>query len=128
MGSITRTGKSKPCVSTVRQIWPDPWACFAVTATTGILAQTIATPLGRKLLHTWHLRPLLDIRQIEERHDAVELFSNPNHQDDSDLMRRAMKSVGNATKHCTQILRGRGKPSDWRALVDVSELVHFEFG
>jgi len=94
-----------------------PWLTDAAS---GILGDQMSTPLGRKLLHTWHLRPLLDIGEIEQRHNAVELFSNPNHQHIAAHMRRAMKGVGNVKVFCNAILRGRSKPRDWKGLLHVS--------
>jgi DNA mismatch repair protein MSH5 len=85
----------------------------------GIL-DTCSTPLGRKLLHTWHLRPLLDLVAINERHNAVAAFSSTDHQFQAKLMRGAMKKVGNIARVCTSLRRGRAQLRDWRALVDVS--------
>ncbi len=85
-----------------------------------MLSQTIATSLGRKLLHTWHLRPLLNIQQIEQRHDAVDMLTYPDQQHDAERMRKTMKSVGNVITFSRSILRGKGKLSDWRRLLEVS--------
>ncbi|GFZ44458.1 LOW QUALITY PROTEIN: hypothetical protein JCM24511_02180 [Saitozyma sp. JCM 24511] len=83
----------------------------------GIL-DTCSTPLGRKLLHTWHLRPLLDLVAINERHNAVAAFSSTDHQFQAKLMRGTMKKVGNIARVCTSLRRGRAQLRDWRALVD----------
>ena len=88
----------------------------------GLLSRAVATPLGRKLMYTWHLRPLFDLKMIEERHNAVEMFLHPDHQHNGSEIRRAMRQVGNVLAYCQRIFRGREGPSDWRRLLEVSHL------
>jgi len=77
--------------------------------------------MGRKLLQTWHLRPLLDIREIEARHDAVEMFSQTDNRFRAQQLRDSMKGIRNVAQACTRIRRGSGGPKDWRDLIEVSE-------
>ncbi|WVQ82858.1 hypothetical protein IAT38_004993 [Cryptococcus sp. DSM 104549] len=76
------------------------------------------TPLGHKLFHTWHLRPLLDLAEISARHDAVALFSDAENEHVSSSIRKIMKSVRNVPARCTRLRTGRGGYVEWKCLVD----------
>ena len=91
----------------------------AVDSRIGLLSNSICTPLGRKLFHTWHLRPLLDIKEISERHDAVAVLSDPEKWQFTDEVRKAMKNVRNVAMFCNRIMRGRGQMKDWKGLLEV---------
>ncbi|KIR53753.1 DNA mismatch repair protein MSH5 [Cryptococcus gattii Ru294] len=83
----------------------------------GKLDSTV-TPLGKKLLHTWHLRPLLDLAEISTRHNAVEFFSSAENAHFMASLRKAMKGVRNVPAHCTKLQTGRGSYAEWKCLVD----------
>lgn len=85
---------------------------------TGLL-NTCVTPMGKKLLHTWHLRPLTDIGAIAARHDAIDMLVFPANQFPVDYMRRAMKQIGNVGGICMKIRKNRGTWRDWRRIMDV---------
>jgi DNA mismatch repair ATPase MutS len=75
--------------------------------------------MGKKLLHTWHLRPLTDIGAIAARHDAIDMLVFPGNQFPVEQMRRAMKQVGNVGGICMKIRKNRGTWRDWRKIMDV---------
>nr|KIR86655.1 DNA mismatch repair protein MSH5 [Cryptococcus tetragattii IND107] len=83
----------------------------------GKLDSTV-TPLGKKLLHTWHLRPLLDLAEISTRHDAVGFFSSAENAHFMTSLRKTMKGVRNVPAHCTKLQTGRGSYAEWKCLVD----------
>ncbi|OXC87107.1 DNA mismatch repair protein MSH5 [Cryptococcus neoformans] len=83
----------------------------------GKLDSTV-TPLGKKLLHTWHLRPLLDLSEISARHDAVQFFSSTENAPFTTSLRKIMKGVRNVPAHCTKLQTGRGGYVEWKCLVD----------
>ncbi|ODN73698.1 hypothetical protein L202_07243 [Cryptococcus amylolentus CBS 6039] len=76
------------------------------------------TPLGRKLLHTWHLRPLLSLDEIAHRHDAVALFSATENEYVVSSLRKIMKGVRNVPARVTRLQSGRGSYVEWKCLVD----------
>ncbi|WWD22617.1 hypothetical protein CI109_107110 [Kwoniella shandongensis] len=82
------------------------------------LLNTAVTPLGRKLLHSWHLRPLVDIDEITARHDAVELLAASENSHIVDSIRRSMKMIRNVPARCTKIRNGNGGYQEWKCLVD----------
>jgi len=79
--------------------------------------------MGKKLLHTWHLRPLTDIGAIAARHDAIDMLVFPGNQSPVEHMRRAMKQVGNVGGICMKIRKNRGTWRDWRKIMDVRSLI-----
>ena len=87
---------------------------------TPALLNTTVTPLGRKLLHTWLLRPLISIPRIKERHDAVEAFSATEHAQLRKLVKKELKGVKNPVKFLHMIKSGRASYCHWKDLVDVS--------
>jgi DNA mismatch repair ATPase MutS len=83
------------------------------------LLNTCVTQPGKKLLHTWHLRPLTDLGQIAARHDAIDMLLFPANQFPVESMRRAMKQVGNVSHLCMKIRKNRASWRDWKKLMDV---------
>lgn len=94
---------------------------YRLTVAPGKLDSTV-TPLGKKLLHTWHLRPLLGLAEICTRHDAVEFFSSAENAHFMTSLRKTMKGVRNVPAHCTKLQTGRGSYAEWKCLVDVSDV------
>lgn len=94
-----------------------------LTVAIGKLDSTV-TPLGKKLLHTWHLRPLLDLCEISARHDAVQFFSSTENAPFTTSLRKIMKGVRNVPAHCTKLQTGRGGYVEWKCLVDVSDVMN----
>lgn len=85
----------------------------------GVLDTTI-TGLGKKLFHTWLLRPLVNIDRINERLDAVEALARG---DNAALRKELRKQLGgfmNMLLFYTRIKTGKGKWKDWQQLVEVS--------
>lgn len=87
---------------------------------TAALLNTTVTPLGRKLLHTWLLRPLINIPRIKERHDAVEAFCATEQSQLRKLVNKELKGVKNPVKFLHMIKSGRASYRHWKDLVDVS--------
>lgn len=87
---------------------------------TAALLNTTETPLGRKLLHTWLLRPLINIPRIKDRHDAVEALSATEHSQLRKLVKKELKGVKNPLKFLRMIKSGRASWRHWKDLVDVS--------
>ncbi|OCF34563.1 hypothetical protein I316_03604 [Kwoniella heveanensis BCC8398] len=81
----------------------------------GLLNRTV-TPLGRKLMHTWHLRPLLNLSDITARHDAVSLFSSPDVIPITHDLRKELKKIKNLDTIFTKLRDGSGKYSEWAGL------------
>jgi DNA mismatch repair protein MSH5 len=90
--------------------------------TTGVINTTI-TPLGRKLFHTWLLRPLINIDRINERLDAVQLLSARDYHDIRRNIKRDFKNIKNIVAFCHKIRSGRASWKDWLGLVDASVVV-----
>lgn len=84
------------------------------------LLNTTVTPLGHKLLHTWLLRPLIDIPRIHERHNCVEAFSATDQSQLRKLVKKELKGVKNPVKFLHMIKSGRASYRHWKDLVDVS--------
>ncbi|KAL7420429.1 hypothetical protein Q5752_005400 [Cryptotrichosporon argae] len=82
------------------------------------ILDTCVTPLGRKLCHTWLLRPLLDLDQIRARHDAVELLSTRDNAETCRGIRRSLKSIKNVGQSCAKIAKGRANIREWQTLMD----------
>lgn len=115
---------SKHCLYSVEDFTSPFWKVYyRLMVTTGKLDSTV-TPLGKKLLHTWHLRPLLDLSEISARHDAVEFFSSAENAPIMTSLRKTMKGVRNVPAHCTKLQTGRGSYVEWKCLVDVSDVVN----
>ncbi|BEJ14519.1 hypothetical protein CspHIS471_0402860 [Cutaneotrichosporon sp. HIS471] len=82
----------------------------------GVLDTTI-TGLGKKLFHTWLLRPLLNIERINERLDAVETLARGDNAALRKELGKELKEFTNMLNFCSQIKAGKGKWKDWQQLV-----------
>nr|XP_019013939.1 uncharacterized protein I206_00016 [Kwoniella pini CBS 10737]OCF52720.1 hypothetical protein I206_00016 [Kwoniella pini CBS 10737] len=82
------------------------------------LLNTCITPLGKKLMHTWHLRPLVDLLEIQARHEAVGLFSTRLNSGSVDVLCRTMKRIKNLPYLFWKLRYGTAKFHDWRAIRD----------
>lgn len=82
---------------------------------------TTVTPLGKKLFHTWLLRPLVDIGRINARLDAVGVLAAAENTAARKGVKRELKHVNNALTFCQKIKSGRASWTDWEGLVKVSE-------
>ena len=60
----------------------------------GVLDTTL-TPLGRRLLRTWLLRPSADPKILQTRHEAVALFVRPENEGVISQVRNCLKNVTN---------------------------------
>jgi len=88
------------------------------TSQSGILNMTTTT-LGRSLLRTWLLRPLLSASIINARHDAVECFTLSENVLTATKMHGHLKGMRNIPKVVKNIKVGKGVVSDWSGLVKV---------
>ncbi|KAI9637308.1 putative meiotic recombination-related protein [Dioszegia hungarica] len=82
------------------------------------LLNTCVTPSGKRLLHTWHLRPLLSLPVIRARHAAVSFFSYIDNQHTADISRTHLKKFGNVNRVMNLLRRGRGQVAHWKILAD----------
>ncbi|WVQ94393.1 hypothetical protein IAU59_001472 [Kwoniella sp. CBS 9459] len=81
----------------------------------GLLNRAV-TPLGKKLMHTWHLRPLLNLSDIAARHDAVALFSSPDVIPVTFEIRQELQKIKNLASIFTKVRDGSGKYNEWAGL------------
>ncbi|KAK8844830.1 hypothetical protein IAR55_006680 [Kwoniella newhampshirensis] len=82
------------------------------------LLDTTVTPLGRKLFHSWHLRPLVDLHEIRARHDAIDLLTAPQNISVTESIRRELRNVRNVPAKCTKVRNGNGGYREWKCLID----------
>lgn len=79
----------------------------------GTLVQTIdrtQTPMGRRLLESWILNPLLNISQINDRLDAVEsLYRSPTHLV---TLRNHLQGIPDMERIASRIALGQAGPRD----------------
>ncbi|GAA5902660.1 uncharacterized protein JCM6883_007199 [Sporobolomyces salmoneus] len=77
------------------------------------------SPLGRTLMRQWLIRPSLELKVIEERHETVACLLRPENVAVADAMRSHLKSIKNANKSLFLLLSGRGKLREWTSLYSV---------
>lgn len=87
----------------------------------GVINTTV-TPLGRKLFHTWLLRPLINIDRINARLDAVQLLSSKEYTEPRKQTKKELKGFKNVVALCQKIKSGRASYKDWQGVVDVGSL------
>ena len=80
------------------------------------------TTLGRALMREWFLRPATSLHVIRGRHNAVECLLLPENTTTKDAMRGHLKGTKNIPRVLTALKMGKGKVSDWQALVKVCTL------
>ncbi|MBW8011571.1 MAG: DNA mismatch repair protein MutS [Chloroflexi bacterium] len=86
----------------------------------GVLDNTVS-PMGRRLLHQWVSKPLLDVPAIAKRQDGVGFFF-----DDGLLrteMREALKPLGDLERLTNRIVGGMANPRDLVAMRATLELL-----
>ena len=87
----------------VEALSPDGMSLFDVLNRT-------ATPMGARRLHQWILFPLLDLKEIERRHDIVEyLFKDPATRERT---ADALSQIGDMRRLVTKVGARRGSPRD----------------
>lgn len=79
----------------------------------GVLDRTV-TPMGRRLLHAWIGKPLLDVRRIDERLDQVEAFFE--HGLWRAEIRSQLKRIGDLERLTNRISAGMAGPKDLAGL------------
>ena len=80
-----------------------------------VIDKTVS-PMGGRLLHRWILLPLLDIRKIRERHDAVERFASDRTLRDN--AREAAHRTGDMERLCGRVSTEKITP---RELLQLAE-------
>jgi DNA mismatch repair protein MSH5 len=85
------------------------------------LLNTCATTAGKRLFHTWHLRPLLSLQEIADRHDAVECLAAPDNSHSAKIIKKHMGEVKNVCRVMRLLRKGDGKVKDWNTLTKVSK-------
>lgn len=86
----------------------------------GILDRTV-TAMGARLLRTWITQPLLDVKRLNARLDAVEIFST-NEVLRAEL-REGLKDVSDLERLTNRLLVGKAGPRDLLALRQSLEVV-----
>jgi len=85
-----------------------------------VLDDTI-TAMGKRLLRTWIHTPLIDVKQIRQRLDAVEEFSN--HYFKRDDLRRLLREVRDIDRLISRVAYGCATPKDLIGLkISISQL------
>lgn len=79
----------------------------------GVLDQTY-TPMGKRLLRQWIKRPLLDIKEIQTRLDAVEAYYQSPEQ--LATLRQKLRGVRDLERLMMRIVAGYATPRDLLAL------------
>nr|XP_019048099.1 hypothetical protein I302_01864 [Kwoniella bestiolae CBS 10118]OCF27029.1 hypothetical protein I302_01864 [Kwoniella bestiolae CBS 10118] len=82
------------------------------------LLDTCVTPLGRKLFHTWHLRPLATLSHIEARHEAISMFTASQTFSVFDSLIKVLKRIKNVPYILHKMRAGTAKFYDWRKLIE----------
>lgn len=79
----------------------------------GVLDRSV-TPMGKRMMHQWVSKPLLDAERIRERQAAVRLF----HQDGLRRaeLRTALKPLADLERLANRVLGGTAHPRDLTAL------------
>ncbi|KAI9001871.1 muts domain V-domain-containing protein [Hyaloraphidium curvatum] len=80
------------------------------------LLDTTLTPLGKRLLRSWFLKPSADPKVLQGRHDAVAMFVRPEYEHTADQIRTALKQVGNI-RRVVQNLRVQPTSADFQSLL-----------
>ncbi|HZK79267.1 MAG TPA: DNA mismatch repair protein MutS, partial [Gemmatimonadaceae bacterium] len=80
-----------------------------------VLDRTL-TPMGSRLLHQWILTPLTKVDSINERLDAVTLFTRDPIS--REALRDALDGVRDIERLASKAAAGRGTPRDLRSLGD----------
>ena len=88
--------------------------------------------MGKKLLYSWFLRPLLDLERIAERHDAVAVLSGQlparytavqdggENQSAADQLQKETKKIKDISNLLRLIKTGRGDYKAWRSFMNAS--------
>ncbi|KAG6377088.1 muts domain V-domain-containing protein [Boletus reticuloceps] len=82
----------------------------------GIL-NTTRTALGRSLLRTWFMRPSLSLQVLQARHDAIECFICAENLPVFGALQTQLRGIANIPKTLGLLRSGKGKFSDWQAIV-----------
>ena len=72
------------------------------------------TPMGKRLIKQWIARPLLDLRQIEARLDAVDLFTGQGLQ--RAAFRQSITGLSDMERLINRVVSGHANPRDLTAL------------
>ncbi|WWD06427.1 hypothetical protein V865_004517 [Kwoniella europaea PYCC6329] len=87
------------------------------------LLDTCVTPLGKKLFHTWHLRPLANKSQIEARHEAISVFTANHNSPITDTLIKLLRKIKNIPYILHKMRNGTAKFMDWRHLIESFEAI-----
>ena len=86
---------------------------------------TTRTALGRSLLRTWFIRPSLSLHVLQARHDAVECFLRAENLPVVGALQTQLQGIANIPRTLGLLRSGKGKMSDWQALVKVRPLPRY---
>jgi DNA mismatch repair ATPase MutS len=78
------------------------------------------TRTGSNLLKTWMQRPLLSVKQIAARHDAVQLFARQDNSVQVGVVAGLLQGMSNISQVLARMKRGMSRVRDWKALLEVS--------
>ncbi|MBN2499708.1 MAG: DNA mismatch repair protein MutS, partial [Anaerolineales bacterium] len=79
----------------------------------GVLDHTV-TPMGRRLLHQWVGKPLLDVAEIEQRQNGVAFFYEDGLRRAE--VRAALKPLGDLERITNRVVGGTANPRDLVAI------------
>lgn len=77
------------------------------------------TPVGKKLMREWFLRPLLDQEMIFERHQAVSYFLRPTNREFTQTVLRNLAKFKDLPRILGRIRSICASVSDWCSLFEV---------
>ncbi|GAA6004146.1 hypothetical protein JCM10207_002453 [Rhodosporidiobolus poonsookiae] len=77
------------------------------------------TPLGRKLLKQWFIRPSLELDVIEGRHLAVECFLHSENQHVFDAIQSLFRRIKDTSRTLKTLASGRGGIKEWQTIWEV---------
>ena len=84
-----------------------------------VIDRTITGPGARELSDRIN-RPLLDVKEIQARHDAVEFFTREDAL--RQTLRGHLRSAGDMARSVSRLVLGRGGPRDLQALANTLKL------
>jgi len=74
-----------------------------------VIDRTIS-PMGSRLLKRWLMLPLKTLKEITQRHDAVEYFLNQ--EDEAELVRKHLEQIGDIERLISKVSVGRINPRE----------------
>lgn len=83
-----------------------------------IFSNETVTPLGKILLRKWFLRPVIDLKDLNSRHDSVEKLTLVSSESTSTRLKTILRGVKNVKRVLTR-MKTNVSMVDWLQLVKV---------